>query len=317
MGFVYATVSAALFSLGNVLMRRGQRQHAADDGAIVSATINALVLAAMTLVAARDDWRLLNGPGLALFFLGGVMTTGLGRLTALASVRHIGASRAATYKVAAPVFTVTGAYALLGERLSPVQLAAAGAVLAGLWLLTVESRRAHGGAAGTGPREAAAAGEAPQAPRALGSGQGGLPAGVVYGLLSALFFGLGYVVRKQGLVYVPSAILGAAVGAAAGMMINGALGWWRLGFRAMVDTGLRGVPRWYVAAGIAMSAGIVTQFAALDYLGASVASIIGSTEPMWTMLLSRGLFPGQETVTAKVIAAALIIAGGVAVLVAV
>lgn len=369
-GLLLAMASAALFGLGNVLAKEGQRRYPLDDGVIFTAMVNVLILGSLTLLLWRDQLQLLTWTGVLFFMLGGLVTTGFGRLSMFAAVREIGASRASLYKVGAPVFTGILAYLFLGEQMTGVKLAASALVLSGLWLLTADARvnaaqaRAAAPAVKTGvqdqPAAVAAGGESvplagtaavaavserivvaggsaghaqpaavrgnrerPGATEPRPSGDGprartgfGLPRGVLYGLLSALLFGIGFVARKQGVVYVPSVVLGAGIGAASGLLINVGLGTARRGFRGMVDTAIRGVPHWYWWAGGALSLGLLAQFSALTRLEAYVTSIILATEPMWAILVAMALFPGQERLTARTLVSCLAIVGGVALLAA-
>jgi len=366
-GIVLAMASAALFAIGGVLAKEGQRRYPQDDGVILTAMVNVLILSSLTLLLWRDHLQLLTWTGVLFFMLGGLVTTGLGRLSMFAAVREIGASRASMYKVGAPVFTGILAYLFLEEQMTAAKLAASALVLSGLWLLTADARAnaAPGRGAAqiqeTGAREqpagaladgetllsggwaaAAVAGRVVAAGGGAGPAQpvvhrrGGqfsrteeqhpsgvtprawagcpLPRGVLYGLLSALLFGIGFVARKQGVVHVPSVVLGAGIGAATGLAVNMGLGTVRRGFRGMIDTAIRRVPHWYWWAGGALSLGLLAQFSALTRLEAYVTSIILATEPMWAMLVAMAIFPGQERLTVRTMVSCLAIVGGVALL---
>lgn len=298
MGVFYALGSSALFALGNVFIRRGQRAYTADNGAVITAVINVLILGAVTaglVLRAPIPW---TAEGIVAFIVAGVLTTGLGRFSNMAAVRSLGPSRAGVYRVSAPVFTVGAAYIMLGERLTFKEAVGAAVVLAGLWVLTTEARAKNHDGSGAALEPAVT-----------------LPLrGIAYGLAAALFYGLGFVVRKVGLGHMPAVVPAAALGAAAGLATNLIIAWAGRGWAETVRTALREVPLWFKLAGFTTSVAVLGQFSALSRLSASVVSVLLATEPLWILVLGRLLFPGQETVTARVVISALMIVAGVGVM---
>src|SRR5690606_24263619 len=99
MGILYALLGACLYGIANVLAKRGQVSYRHDDGALMTSLVNVAILGIAAVVVALKDPPVWNAAGVAVFLLAGMLTTGLGRLSSLASVRAIGASRATLYKV--------------------------------------------------------------------------------------------------------------------------------------------------------------------------------------------------------------------------
>lgn len=294
MGIFFSLLGAALYSLASIFAKQGQKDYPQDDGALLTALSNVLLLGLASGVLMLTDPPVWNGPGVAVFLLAGVATTGLGRLTLLAAVRAIGPSRATLYKVSAPLFTLIVAYAGLGERLQPLELVGAAAVLAGLWLLTRDTQSASLEGNPGGPKGVS------------------LSPGVLYGLASAACFGIGYVFRKWGLSFMPSALLGACIGSVSGCAVAFGTACAGRGWRNTIETGIRGVPHWYWLSGLAMSLALLAQFEAFKRLSASVTSVLFSTEPLWTLLLGYAFLRGQESLTPQVlVSAAIIVAGAV------
>lgn len=300
MGVFFALGSAALFGLGNVFIRRGQRAYTADNGAVVTAVINVIILGTVTVGLLLRNPIVWTAEGVAAFIVAGVLTTGLGRFTNMAAVRDLGPSRAGVYRVSAPVFTAGAAYILLGERLTANEAVGAAVVLAGLWVLTTEARIRT-----PGPWTRAATPEPVVSVPLRGIG---------FGLASALCYGLGFVVRKVGLGHMPAVVPAAALGALAGLATNFIIAWAGRGWADTVRTALREVPLWFKLAGLTTSVAVLGQFSSLSLLSASVVSVLLATEPLWILVLGRLLFPGQERVTARVIISAIVIVAGVGVM---
>lgn len=77
-----------------------------------------------------------------------------------------------------------------------------------------------------------------------------------------------------------------------------------------MNTAIRGVPVWFLLAGVAGCIALIGQFSALAHLPATMVSVFFATEPLWALAFGIVLFPGQETVTARIVwASAIIIAG--------
>lgn len=82
-----------------------------------------------------DDIRQLSPAALAWFSLIGVTNYVLGRQFNYNSIKYIGVARATPLFAAAPIFAITLAVSLTGERINPAIVIGTLAVVAGLFLV--------------------------------------------------------------------------------------------------------------------------------------------------------------------------------------
>lgn len=302
MGLVFGLGSAALFGLGAICSRLGMRRRPHDDGLLMSLAINSLVIGAVLPLVRLAPW---SWEGIVGFVVGGVLGTSLGRGASLKAVRRIGAARAQAFIVSAPLSAGVAGWVLLGERVSLGQGAGAALVLVGLAVM-IRSRVAaeslvvvpEGSVPATDPRE----------PRSETT------AGLMYGVLSGVFFGLAFAVRKWATVHYPSAVAGAFLGAFASFVV--VLVSMLIAGRgpAIVRDNLRSIPWWFVAAGVAMSGGLLLQFLAYLVLSAWLVSLLLGTLGMWTLLWSALFIREDERIGMDLVASIILVAVGVGVI---
>jgi drug/metabolite transporter (DMT)-like permease len=138
--------AAASYAAGNILVRRRLR-HAAP---LTLTCAQMVVAAAVSLPFAATDLRAVQwqpGPWLAVVVLG-VVCSGLGWLAVTSLVQRVDGVRASLVSFAAPVVSVLLGAVVLTERLSLVQLMAAGVVLAAIGVFGVVSGRPAGPTSG-------------------------------------------------------------------------------------------------------------------------------------------------------------------------
>lgn len=126
-----ATLAIAAYTLAS---RRVMSRSAAPGGSAVILTVTAAVTSALAL--ARGGLRL-GGGGEALGWalLTGVVGTAVPVTMFLVALQHLDAGKVSLYSTAEPVITVLLAAAVLGERMTALQLAGGGLVVAGVaWL---------------------------------------------------------------------------------------------------------------------------------------------------------------------------------------
>jgi drug/metabolite transporter (DMT)-like permease len=286
-GFVFGLATAGFFATSSILVRIGQRHRTGDDGVFMTVLVNVLTLGVVALFADPPPW---NTAGVLGLVVGGVIGTVGGRSFNLRAVRLIGPSRANAFMTTTPVVAAIAGWIVLDESLGPVE--ALGGVLAILGLLWLVRGRAA---------------------QSAGSGEPSAP--IAHYLVAAAaptFFGLAFVARKFGLERYPSSMVGALIGASAAFLvlvsIDAARG--RLGDRVAMN--LHSIPWWFVGAGVATSAALLSQFTAFTYLPAWVVGILQGTQGIWTIGLSWVFLRGDERIDRTLVGSVLLVAAGVA-----
>jgi len=199
--------------------------------------------------------------------------------------------RGASIKRLMPLFSVMLAVTLLGESLTPNLVAGMALIFSGFGVLVHESIRASS--------------------RADGSRGGWLTnPGLWYGVLSALAYAAGNVARKWGLIVMPDALLGVAIGAVTGALLFLVTSVFAASYRDAVRSTFAGINPWLWLAGVLASTGQMLFFLAIDRSTVTRVSLIISLEVFCTIALTVLILRTREQLTRPVtIAAALGFAG--------
>lgn len=291
-GDAIALASAACFALANVLIARGAKPGDADNGAFVSLLLTAGIAGAgwigVGLVRGFEPVTLRA----ILWFAGaGVFTAYIGRVFFYAMVQRLGAMRSSPMKRLNPFFAVVLGVAVLGERLTAGMGIGMAFIIASFLVLVR-------GSPGRGMDDGG------------GHGRRHLRAGYIYGILSALGYASGYLLRKMGLADAHDALLGAAIGTLVGAAVFMATGAFRAEYARAVRATFARPNAWLIGAGVMSSFGQILYFAALNVSPMSRVALIGSVEVFVTLFLGVLLLRRRESLTpAIVVAAALGVAG--------
>ncbi len=292
-GDAWALASTTCFAAANVLIARGTKPGATDNGAFLSLVMTAAIagIGWLVLGLARGfepvTWR-----ALAWFAGAGVFTAYIGRVFYYQSVQRLGAVRASTVKRLNPFFAVLLGVAVLGEALTGGMALGLVLVAASFVVLLRASAPPEPGAA---PVHWA---------RRLFS------AGYLYGPVSALGYATGYLLRKMGLAVAHDALLGAAVGTLVGAAIYMATAAFSTDYARAVRAILARPNPWLLAAGAMSSFGQIFYFAALNVNPMSRVALISSMEVFVTIFLSMLLLRRRESLTPAVALAAALGVGG-------
>jgi drug/metabolite transporter (DMT)-like permease len=317
MGIVMGLVSGALFGLNAVLIKIGMRRSKVDNGHFMSVLVNVSLLGVAMLLVSLPQW---SWAGFAGFIVAGLLTTWLGRGTSFVAIRLLGPTRQSIILLSAPLFTAIGGWFFLGEGISVLQ--ALGGLLVSIGLLVVLRSRLDG-------KEVAAPLESEVADAFVTSNEAStntrqsrrspLPddnfsRGFLIAVLAAVFFGAGFIARKWGLSYLPSAIGGAFFGActALSMIILGSMV--RGDIRRLVEDNLRRIPWWFVAGGAATSIGLFFQFSAFEYLPAWMVGLLQATQALWTLLWARLFLRDEEQISRALLVSVALVVVGVAIM---
>lgn len=312
-GIVLGLTAAALFALGSICSRLGMRSRQENDGLFLSVLVNVVLLGLLIPGVRLPAW---NWAAIVSFILAGALGTLLGRGTSLRAIRRIGTARSNAFQISNPLFTAMVGWFVLDERVRPVQ-GLGGAMIVGGLALVIRSRAASESlVTATEPM--------PRTPRS--DGKRGLSfirgvftesprrVGLLYAVISPVFFGLGFVARKWGILHFESPVAGAFLGTLTSLtvVVTGALLGRRL--RSLIDENFRYVPWWFVATGMLTGTALILQFNAFVSLQAWMVSLLQGTQGLWTLLWGFLFLREDERISGGLVLAVLLIMAGVAVM---
>lgn len=294
-GEALALASATCFAISNVTIARGVRPGAEDNGAFVSLLITAAISAAGWIaVGMARGFEPVTARALLWFAGAGVLTAFIGRVFFYASVQRLGAMRSSTLKRLNPFFAVVLGVAVLGEQLSGGMAIGIVLIIASFAALVAGSRR-HA--------------QQPADERAASSVT---RFGYAYGIVSALGYASGYLLRKMGLDEAHDALLGTMVGCLVGALLFVATAAVSRDYaRAVRSTFARPNP-WLIGAGVMSSFGQILYFAALNESTMSRVALIASMEVFVTLFLGFVFLRQRERLTPPLILAAVLGVAGTA-----
>ncbi|HVR77301.1 MAG TPA: DMT family transporter [Acidimicrobiia bacterium] len=291
-GIILGLTTGALFATGSVLARVGQRHRPQDDGLLMTILVNVLVLGAIGLTVTAPEWSTAGVIGLAI---GGVLGSLMGRFANLRAVRLVGATRASAFMTGSPVVAAVAGWMVLQEGVELLDAVGGLIVIAGL-LALVRAR-----AQPTSMIEGVAT-LADSKTRRLG---------FLFAAAAPVAFGLGFVVKKWGLLRYDDAVLGALIGSIAAFTVVVGIDSVGGRFARRVRENFRHIPWWYVAAGVAMSGALITQMAAFSYLDAWLVGVLQGTQGIFALLLSWIFIRDEERIDGWIAASVLLVVAGV------
>jgi len=281
-GELVALTAALLSSVGYVAAKQGLSDASPEALVAVTAAVSAAVLVPYAVATGQTQ---LSPAMTGVFFLSGLLGTGLGRFLLSNAIDLVGAGIAHAVKSASPVVAVAFAVAFLGETLTVPLAVGIVLVVAGLVVLTRSSEEAN---ESVDPRTA-----------------------VLVSLVIVVWFGATPVIRKFGLSELSAPLVPAlALNFAVGLGVGVAMSLYR-------DTGqlravVSGDTRWYLlATGLCWTASISTYFLALSLADAVVVVPIFNSSPLFTVALGLLLFEGSESPTRATLVGAVVTVCGV------
>ena len=285
-GELFALLGAFSVGSAGVAVRRGMR-NTSDNGVFLTISIGTVVfLILVGVVSTGDQLPPLTLMGFVLFVLAGLLTSFMGRSLHFAAIRTIGPSRATAFRASSPAITVLLAFMFLSERFTPVQFVGAISIIGGVILLSRET---------VGRTDLEVATDSANPSGVLGIRARGSLLGVLYGVLAATSFGVGHYLRKIALQEVPSPLWGLMVGTTSAWLalviqtrLRGTLGeTWKYNFN------LHAPPWFFILGGILTTAGQTLVFFSIHYTAVSTAMVLGASDPLATLFISR-VFLGRE-----------------------
>ena len=293
MGITYALLAMLCFATNIVITRYAVVRLPVEAGFFIVLGTNVLFPAAVfgAELAIREAPYGWHWKGAGLFAIGGVIGTFLGRRFLFDTVKLLGPSRTSVFHSTAPAFALIGAWLLAGEILGAYEIALMAVVWVGLWF--------------TQPRAGSLQSSAPEV----------LRRGFIAGLLTVAGFGFGNVLRGLAMREWNEAALGTVIASVAALACQFAVtrNWERIGAQ------LRGADRkaiWlYVGCGVFTSLGSIFISLAMTRIEIALAVLVVHTTPLVIFPVSVFLLKNREELTPRTIAGALIVLGGIALLV--
>ena len=199
-GIALGLVTGLLFAAGTVLARVGQRNRPDDDGLVMTILVNVLVLGGLAMTVEAPTW---STSAIVALMVGGVLGSLLGRLTMLRAVRLVGPTRSSAFMTGSPVVAAIAGLLILGEEVGVLDGIGGLLVIGGL-LALIRSQSTPTALVGDKPELAT---------------KRQVRIGYAFATAAPLFFGLGFVVKKWGLLDYPEPVLGAFIGSVAAFSV--------------------------------------------------------------------------------------------------
>lgn len=287
LGIIYALAGGLVWGLVPPLVKRGL-VHSDVDAAV---TVQQLAMVAFLLLV----WVVGYGagglpvplPAAATFVTLGAVGAFFGRVFLLRAIDQIGASRAQSIKNASPLLTAGIGVTFLGESATWGTFGGVIGIVAGILLIT----HTKGSAA------------APATPLA----------GFGNAALSFVFYSLGPILKRLGVLQGGDPIVGAVITQVTGLMFIGLLG-----KTLRIRIVYRGVPLagavCFAASGVVHAIGTLLTFLAVVHAPAVIVGPIWNIQPLVTFALAHFTLKGIEIVRVQDGVGAALIVGGVFVL---
>lgn len=295
MGITLALLAMVCFASNIFIVRSAAARMTVETGFTVLLTVNviciSLVYAAYALFRGAPlmwQWR-----GAGWFVASGIVGIFLGRRMLLDAVVALGAARASVLHSSSPVFTLIGAWLLVGERLGPYELGVMAFVILGLWITQMPNSG-----------RVAAAKLTPAAFRR----------GLTVGLLAVAGFGFGNALRGAALRSWDEAIFGTLIATVAALACHLASirNWDKVGV-ALRSGDRRGLAL-FAACGLATAGGSLLTTFAMDYVEIAIATLITFTTPLLVLPVSVFLLGNRDGLNWRSATGAAMVLSGIVLL---
>lgn len=282
--YLFPLFTAVLWGLGPIPAKRGLDH---GGGPFLIATVivltgNVIFWSAVLVTTSGEPFSRVPAQGVGLFLAAGLIGTVLGRLADYTGVDRVGTSIARAVASTSPLFATVLAFVFLGELITSRQAVGVVIVVAGISVLTFSRG---------------------------GDVEGWRARDVLFPLAAAIFFAIGYVIRRYGLVTTPATALeGTALNEAAALI--GLFAY--LIARGGVDTLVAPVKTYsyFLVTGVLSSIGLLSFFVGLNLGRVAIVSSLVGTSPLFTTVFSYVFIRDLERVTRGIaIGAGMVVIG--------
>ena len=294
MGVFLALLAMLSFATNIMITRYAVARMPVESGFFVVLATNILfpaLLFPFELAVRAAPWSW-SWKGAAMFALGGVIGTFLGRRFLFDTVRILGPARASVFHSTAPAFALAGAWLLADEHLGWYEILLMAIVWTGLWF--------------TQPRAGT--------PASGGLAASALRKGMLAGLLTVAGFGMGNVVRGLAMRDWHEAVFGTVVSSVAALLCQlvATRDWKKIAaqFRAADRIALL----LYVGCGVSTACGSMFVAAAMVHMEIALAVLVVHTTPLVIFPVSVLVLKHREELNPRTLLGALMVLSGIALL---
>ena len=293
MGIFFAFLSAFLFAVNNILIKKGMKisKDKDDDGVFTTIFLNVIIFA-IFFVFYRSFFYTqhvsFSWIGLLYFIFAGLLTNFLGRITFFKGIKRIGPSKAAPIKNSAPIFTVIFAIGILHEKIDTVSWLG---ILLIIFGICIQGYSMFKQGKNTNDKF-----------------------GLMFSLASSISFGVGQGTRKQGLKYLNDPFAGALIGASVALISFIILAAFRRNLLKMLKLTFLHRNIFYYLGGIATGFATLFFFMGIWFTNVAFVGTIVATDPILTVILSKIFLKGEEKIGLTIIIATVFIFIGAAVI---
>ena len=306
MGYVLALSSAFFFALSNLCFRRGlKNQGAGTDkqvGLLISILINNLAnLFALGLLFLLKPLPSIDTRGIKFFAAAGILASFSGRFLLFSSIERIGAARATSLKITAPLFALVTGIIFLQEIPNIPSITGMGAILTGVFFVSREAQKNLG--------------RQDDSSNSVHFNTKHISVGLFLGILAGLSFGAGNVLRKMGVMHYSEPVVGVAIGSFAALIIVILHLIKEKKVPSLSSLFRKDLMGTFIPGGFMTSLALYFFFYSLQHIPVAVANSIELTEPMFIFLISYFFLQNEEVITLKVVLSYVTIMVGVIVIV--
>lgn len=295
MGITLALLAMLCFAANIFILRDAMARMAIESGFLVMLGVNVL----FTSVAWGIELSLRATPfafqwkGAGWFLLSGVVGIYFGRKMLIDTIRTLGPARTSVLHSSSPVFTLIGAWVLVGERLGAYELGLMALVIVGLWVTQAPVRGGLG--------EHRPASEA-------------LRRGAILGLLLVAAFGVGNAFRGVAMRSWSEAIFGSFLATSAAALCQAAsIRDWPKVSADLLRGDRKGLAL-FTASGVATACGSMLTTFAMGYVEIAIAALITFTTPIAVFPVSVFVLGNREGLSVRAAAGAAMVLSGIALL---
>lgn len=278
-----AVVVAFIFAVGDIAGRLAVRHSTPYTGALLG-TFAGLVLFAL-IALGSGSWEAVNLTGILWFVVAGVFYPGFGYIAIFKAFERVGVARTAAVLGMSPMISVTIAVLFLGERPGFFELCGTALIVLGVVSISLEKD----------------------------DGEGGISfRKLLWPILTAVCFGATPILRKTGLQYLPSPVMGMLFSSLGGMFILLAC----IGFipRAQRFSRHRLGAVQYILTGLIYALAVYLYFLALGKGAVSVVVPLVLTYPLFVLIIMALAFRKLERITPRLIVGAILTVAGAGVI---